>query len=314
MKKLTVIVVLLLAGQMLLALGIKPQIKEGYVPVTGGKIYYKIVGDNKTQTPLITVHGGPGIPHNCLEVLNPIAKDRPVVYYDQLGCGKSDRITDNKLLKISRFVNRLGELIKYLGYKKIYLLGHSFGGALATKYTLEHPGIVKGLILVSPYISAAQWNFDQMQIIQKMPKKMRLAIILAEISAKKNSKEYKKALAFYLKNHISRMDKVPHCWVESKKTADFSIAEKMGGNDDFFSFAGELGKVEYVNELKNISCPVLFICGEYDPVSPNAIKFYASHVKNSKTAVISDASHMNFLEKPAKFNSIVINFLTHIVQ
>ena len=55
----------------------------------GHKIWTKRVGDGP-GLPLLLLHGGPGAGHDYLEPLAAIGDERPVIFYDQLGCGKSD--------------------------------------------------------------------------------------------------------------------------------------------------------------------------------------------------------------------------------
>jgi len=65
--------------------------KEGYANVPGGKVWYQIYEKEgtKDKTPIILIHGGPGVPHNYLLNLSSLSEQRPVIFYDQLGCGKS---------------------------------------------------------------------------------------------------------------------------------------------------------------------------------------------------------------------------------
>src|SRR5580692_12753076 len=63
---------------------------EGYVPVPGGRVWYQIVGADRPGVPLLCLHGGPGMPHDYLEPLAGLAEARPVIFYDQLGCGRSE--------------------------------------------------------------------------------------------------------------------------------------------------------------------------------------------------------------------------------
>jgi proline iminopeptidase len=65
-------------------------LREGFVTVPGGRVWYKIVGDG-AGIPLILLHGGPGSTHWGMTPLEALADERPVVLYDQLGCGKSGR-------------------------------------------------------------------------------------------------------------------------------------------------------------------------------------------------------------------------------
>jgi proline-specific peptidase len=99
-------------------------VKEGYVKVTGGKVWYEIVGSGDA-IPLVTVHGGPGFTHDYLEPIGKLCKERPVVFYDQLGAGKSDHPHDKSLWTLDRFVKELAEFRSALGLKRAHFLGHS---------------------------------------------------------------------------------------------------------------------------------------------------------------------------------------------
>ena len=112
--------------------------REGYVSVPGGRVWYKIVGSG-AATPLVALHGGPGSTHWGLTPLEALAHERPVVLYDQLGCGKSDRPEDTSLWRVERFVTELHQLRQQLGLHRLHLLGHSWGTMLAMDYYLAHP-------------------------------------------------------------------------------------------------------------------------------------------------------------------------------
>ena len=88
--------------------------KEGYIEVPGGRVWYEIVGPDLPGIPLLTLHGGPGFPSTDLYTLRGLAgfrtpdgvvSDRPVIFYDQLGCGKS-RLPDQDTTDYSRLLHR----------------------------------------------------------------------------------------------------------------------------------------------------------------------------------------------------------------
>ena len=83
--------------------------KEGRVQVPGGEVWFKIVGSGD-QVPLLTLHGGPGAGHDYLEPLSLLQSDRPVVFFDQLGCGRSAKPDDPSLWRIERFVEEVAAL------------------------------------------------------------------------------------------------------------------------------------------------------------------------------------------------------------
>lgn len=99
--------------------------KEGYIEVTGGKVWYIIHNETAEGTPLLILHGGPGSSSYSLQGLKDLATDRPVILYDQLGCGKSDRPDDDSLWTLDRFVEEVAQVRKGLELKKsIFLAIH----------------------------------------------------------------------------------------------------------------------------------------------------------------------------------------------
>lgn len=89
--------------------GLKPG--QGHIDVPGGKVWYRIVGSG-TATPLLLLHGGPGAPSFYLNPLARLADERPVIFYDQLGCGRSAGPPDSTLWRTERFVEELAAIRK----------------------------------------------------------------------------------------------------------------------------------------------------------------------------------------------------------
>ena len=100
---------------------------EGYVPVGPHRVWYRSVGgDDERAIPLLILHGGRGAPHDSLENLRALAAPRRrVIFYDQLGCGRSDRPDDPPLWQAERFVEELGVVRAGLGLDRVHLLGQS---------------------------------------------------------------------------------------------------------------------------------------------------------------------------------------------
>src|SRR6266581_993527 len=124
-------------GLCVLAMGLfsscqKPNLtpREGFIDVPGGKVWYRITGTG-TKTPLLLLHGGPGVPSYYLKPLAALGDDRPVIFYDQLGCGHSDRPTDSTLWTIDRFIKELVTVRQALGLNEVHILGQSWDTMLA---------------------------------------------------------------------------------------------------------------------------------------------------------------------------------------
>jgi proline iminopeptidase len=103
-----------------------------------GKVWYQVVGSGK-GTPLLLFHGGPGFSSHYLNPLSVLSNDRPVVFYGQLGSGRSDVTTDPALWTVEHFVTQLATLRKELGLKEVHLLRHFWAEqATRSKYLLKY--------------------------------------------------------------------------------------------------------------------------------------------------------------------------------
>src|SRR6185436_10363937 len=80
--------------------------RSGFIEVPGGKVWYRVAGAG-TRTPLLLLHGGPGYPSDYLARLERLGDERPVIFYDQLGCGRSERPNDPSLWRPERFLEEL---------------------------------------------------------------------------------------------------------------------------------------------------------------------------------------------------------------
>src|SRR6185436_20583276 len=107
--------------------------RTGMLAVPDGKVWYQIAGTG-TGTPLLVLHGGPGISSHYLKPLAGLGADRPVVFYDQLGAGRSERPADSTLWNIDHFVREVAEVRKALGLDEVHIYGHSWGSVLAVEY------------------------------------------------------------------------------------------------------------------------------------------------------------------------------------
>jgi hypothetical protein len=88
----------------------------GYLSFRGCRTWYETTGDLRNGVPLVLLHGGPGIPGGAYaQLMSQLADRRPVVRYDQLGCGRSDRPNDPSLWCIQTFVEELAALRDTLG-------------------------------------------------------------------------------------------------------------------------------------------------------------------------------------------------------
>ena len=280
---------------------------EGYIQVTGGRGWYKIVGTGD-GVPLMVLHGGPGVPHNYLNPLSALGKDRPVIFYDQLGAGKSDHPDDTTLWNIPAFVNRLEEVRRALGIKKMDIYGHSWGTILGTEYTLKYPQRVNCLVLASPALSIPRWVKDADSLLTTLPDSVQQTIHQNEAAGTYNSPGYQNAVMVYYSRYLTR--KMP--WPADVDTTFAEMNEKiynyMQGPSEF-TFTGTLKNFDITGRLGQISAPVLFTCGQYDEARPSTVKYYQSLIPGSEMVVIPDAGHLTTQDNPEANNKAVGDFL-----
>ncbi len=277
---------------------------EGRLEVEGGSIWFRLVGGGEAP-PVVTLHGGPGYPSASLEPLEALASDRQVVFYDQLGCGNSDRPEDASLWTVERFVDELGRLLRHLDIDDAHLLGHSWGTMLAVDFYLAHPDAVRSLVLVSPALSAPRWSADCERLISRLPPDLRA--IHADPDA--TGQEIERLNTEFKRRHIFRPDE-EH---EARRKAGAGFGElvynTMWGPNEFTP-TGSLKEYDRTDDLAEIGVPVLYLCGRHDEATPESTHFYASLTPNARVKVFEDSAHFSPLEETDEFMDTVARFLT----
>jgi proline iminopeptidase len=283
-------------------------VKQGYVNVTGGKVWYEIVGSGDA-IPLITLHGGPGFTHDYLEPLGALCKERPVVFYDQLGAGKSDRPHDKSLWTVERFVKELAELRTALGLKRVHILGHSSGTVLLTDYALTQPPGVVSLIFSDPLCSYPEWEKDAAIYRRELPAETRATLDRHEASGYTDCPEYQGALVQYYKLHVCRLPVWPDSLERSFAGHNDEVYVTMQGTNEF-SCTGNLKDWDRTARLKEIKTPSLYIAGRLgSETSVRATTLCHNALPGSEMVIFEESSHMPVYEEPDKYLKVVRDFI-----
>jgi proline iminopeptidase len=284
---------------------------EGFIRVEGGRIWYHRVGSG-SGTPLVLLHGGPGSCSYYLKPLLALSVDRPVIIYDQLGCGKSDRPTDTTLFTVGRYVRELQTLRDSLGLPEIHLLGHSWGAMLAEAYMATHPKGVRSLILSSPLVTTAQWEHDADSLLRALPDSMRDAIARHEADHTTSSPEYVSATKAYYGLYLSRTHSSPTADNDSS-SAGFGrqVYEYMWGPSEFSS-TGTLKTFDATPWLREVRVPTLFIAGEFDEATPASTRNFSRLVPGADFVMIPGSGHMTTRDNPDALRSEIRAFLARV--
>ena len=281
--------------------------KEGYVDVPGGRVWYEIVGDGD-RTPMIILHGGPGSTHFGMEPLRALSDDRPVVFYDQLGCGSSDRPDDLSLWRTERFVDELHMLRKSLRLDRVHILGHSWGTMLAMDYYLAHPDRIVSLVMSSPCISIERWVADCAEYRGRLPAEVQEVLDRHEAAGTTDSEEYAEATEEFNKRHVFRLDPLPEAVARGRKERGRVVYETMWGPNEFY-MTGNLRGYDRSGRLGEIDVPTLFSCGRVDEAAPSTTEWYHSLTPDSEFVVYENSAHMPMWEETDRYVSVVRDFL-----
>jgi len=286
--------------------------REGFVSVPGGEIFHRTLGKDAPGIPLLALHGGPGLPHDYLEPLEALASERPVVFYDQLGCGASDRPNDLSLYTLPRFVEELAALRRKLGLECVHLLGQSWGAMLAVEYYLEtRPTGVASMVLSGPCLDSRRFAADQRAHLAHMPEPVREAILKAEATGDFEAAAYQEAIGAYYAKHVCMQNPWPDCLNRAIEKMNMAVYGHMWGPSEF-TCTGTLKEHGRLDELGSIRVPVLFTCGRHDEATPAACADYQSRIPGAELRVFENASHSHHLEQPEAYLAEVSGFLRRV--
>jgi proline iminopeptidase len=242
--------------------------------------------------------------------LEALGADRPVVRYDQLGGGKSDKITDTAMFNIAHFVRELDSLRSHLGYDKVHLVGHSWGTILGFEYYRAHPEHVASLTLMSPGLDIPAWEKNAKRLVKTLSDSAQHAIATREAEKKYDAPDYQAALGEFYGKYVWRhpvqaeMDSLI-------STVNEGIYNYMQGPSEF-TITGTLKRYDATPFLKDVKVPVLFTVGEFDEADPPTVKKHAAMTPGAKYAVIPGAAHIVEWDAPDTTNAIVRSFLRSV--
>jgi L-proline amide hydrolase len=287
--------------------------RSGYMIWKHGRTWFRVIGDlNSPRIPLVVLHGGPGSAHNNVLTIAKLlsASSRPVIVYDQIGCGKSTPLRSKpaEFWTIELFEEELSKIIKHLKIEKRYILaGASWGGMLAMNYAIKKPKGLKGLIIANSLPSSRMWVLETRKLVAKLPTKHRNAIYKNEKLGKYTSKEYLAANTEFANRHIRQIP--PLIDNEPKREFGKHVYEAMWGPTEF-TVRGSLKDWNIEKELHRIKVPTFFINGERDEATPSMQRFMKARVQGSEYCCIKGAAHYAFIEAPLEWMQATEKWLT----
>jgi proline-specific peptidase len=293
-------------------------IQEGFVDTSGTMIYYMIVGRGE---PLMIVHGGPGASHDYfLPYLLPLARHNRLIFIDERGSGKSEKLEDPGGYTVEAMVEDVEAVRQSLGLSKMSLLGHSYGGVLAQAYALKYQQHLTHLILASTFPSTTQMNQVLVQMKAAMSPELRQRINgLEEKGLFGHGPDYRKNRytdeymiaawgdGYFPYLYQNRPD--PNDDPVQNGIMSWDLYREMWGSDGEFVIDGNLKSVEYLDRLPLIRVSTLIIAGDHDECDPSLSREMHEKIAGSQIVILPKSGHMTFVDQPNLFVHSVDAFL-----
>jgi proline iminopeptidase len=237
-----------------------------------------------------------------------LADERPVVFYDQLGAGKSDRPDDMSLWHNDRFVDELSSIIDALALDRVHLFGHSWGTILAAEYALRQPARLASLILASPFLCIPRYAAGAAALRAALSADVQAVLDRHEAAATTDSEDYQAATMAFYQRHLCRLDPWPDPLVRTFDLLNTAIYSTMQGPNEFV-ITGIHKDYDLTDRLHEIAVPTLLTCGRFDEARPEETAWYGSLVPGSEMVVFEQSAHVAHLEEPERYLQELRGFL-----
>ena len=287
--------------------------QEGYIPVGGYRVWYRIVGGGADQEkiPLLTVHGGPGIPHDYVLDMAELASDsRRVIFYDQLGCGRSDQPNNPSLWTIDRTVEEIGIVRRELGLDKIHLWGQSFGGLFSIEYALTQPQGLVSLILASSTSSIPLWIAEANRLREELPPEVQETLLRYEKAGTIDDPEYLQATMVFYDRHVIRLKPIPE-HVQRAMDQVGQVYYTMNGPTEFHVI-GNIKDWDRTDRLSEIHVPTLITSGRFDESTPLLNEVLHKGISGSEWVLFENSSHMAHVEERELYIPTIRSFIERV--
>ncbi len=283
--------------------------------------------------PILFVHGGPGFPVSTVPPgLANLAAAHEVHSYHQRGCGKSTKPFDRfpstnfyrNMLELDRTLGLAAQIAdierirQILKQNRIILVGHSFGGFVASLYAAEFPEHVEAMILAAPanLIVFPQKEGDLFEIIrERIPEARR-----AEFDEFKA--EYLNFADVFTKSEQElaavNLQFADYFAVATGMDGQAVVSElEAAGNGGWMVTATFLGlgrRHDYSAALRAVDAPVLVLHGEKDLQPESVSRQYADLFANGEILVVKEAGHMMLADRPNETAEAIAAFLERVAS
>lgn len=243
-------------------------------------IHYWAAGDGfeKGRPYVLFIHGAGGGQHIWIYQKGFFKKEFNPVLLDLPGHGASEGDGESE---IGKYAEHVYGFIKDLGLPKVFLVGHSMGGAIVQTMALKYPEAIKGIILVG---TGARLRV--------------LPMILNGIR-----EDFEKTVRLINEMHFSR--KVSQDLLAKSLESMLKVRPEILYGDYL-----ACDRFDMMKEVEKIDLPTLILCGDEDQLTPvKYSQFLRDRIRGSRLEVLFGAGHMVMMESPEAFNEKIREFI-----
>ncbi|KAL7279265.1 hypothetical protein ACG7TL_007106 [Trametes sanguinea] len=285
--------------------------QEGHIdfPYQGEthQTYYKIFGDlqNRTQPPIVVLHGGPGLSHDyLLPHFDLTEQSFPVIFYDQIGNARSTHLPDKPptFWTFDLFFDELENLLKHFDIQNEYhIIGHSWGAMMFSEFVTRRPHAgLRKLVIADAPPSIALWQKSFKELVDKFPQDVKDDLA----KGLKDWEPYWKAMMKIYAVHGCRAKPFP-------KELEYSLLlNNSPTSDRSVATSPILKDWDVTDRLHLVDVPTLVINGRYDIAQDYVTKPWKDNIPKSRWITFEESSHTPFWEEREKYMQTVGAFLS----
>lgn len=262
---------------------------------------------------MLTLHGGPGFPHDYLECFEDFLPQHGIqfYYYDQLGVGNSDTPDDASLWTVARYCGEVEQVRKGLALDHFYLFGHSWGGMLAIEYALAHQDHLKALIISDMTAGIPAYEKYAATLLAELSPEDQKTLKTFAAEGKYDAPEYQEImLGKVYAQHLLRLDPWPEPVARAFRKFNEKIYNVMQGPNEFV-ITGNFKEWDRWADLPKIKVPTLIITGRHGTMSPDDIRRMGSLIPHSRV-VITEGSHLDMYDDQERYFRELVKFVKDV--
>jgi proline iminopeptidase len=286
--------------------------REGHLPIGEYRFFWKSTGEPGPSGTVVTLHGGPGASHHYLLPFADLARrGYRVVFYDQLGCGATERAQNEHEYSVERDVADLDALRTGLGLGKVHVIGSSYGGMLALAYAVAHPEGVRSLVIASGLASVPLAQAEMDRLCRELPPPFPALLEKHGARGEFRHPEYMAAADLFYRRHVCRLDPWPAELLRTLELMDGPKYRYMNGPNEF-TITGTIRNYDLTPRLGEIRVPTLVTVGHYDEVTPKVAHAIRDGIPGAVLTEFPMSSHTAFWEERDRYMDRVGGFLESV--